>query len=196
MRKTRPDRCGVCDEPGHNRLTCTAVPGREGKKRCASCKEWLPVTDFSVRSKEKGTLQRLCKPCLRPYRRRWYQKHRAEQVERTKRSRPSRIDTARAYIWELKSSPCKDCGLTFHPSAMDFDHVRGKTMNVGRMVTQGHSIESLKEEIEKCEIVCANCHRLRTWQRAKKKWNRPKPGRWPQAAADPDAARDRSSTEP
>jgi hypothetical protein len=59
---------------------------------------------------------------------------------------------------------CIDCGYNEHPAALDFDHVRGeKLLNV----SAAKSIAQAKAEIEKCEVRCANCHRLRTWERLK-----------------------------
>lgn len=61
----------------------------------------------------------------------------------------------------LKSSPCKDCGGRFPSCAMDFDHVRGKKYrHIGAM---GHaSFSVLVSELAKCDLVCSNCHRIRT----------------------------------
>jgi hypothetical protein len=50
---------------------------------------------------------------------------------------------------------------------MDFDHIaeHGKKINtISRLINTG-SIQKVKEEIEKCELVCANCHRIRTFSR-------------------------------
>jgi hypothetical protein len=68
----------------------------------------------------------------------------------------------RAFINSVKSGvPCIDCGIVFPPECMDFDHVRGvKLFDVGDSVHR--SISNITEEIEKCELVCANCHRIRT----------------------------------
>jgi hypothetical protein len=60
---------------------------------------------------------------------------------------------------------CKDCGYKEHPAALEFDHVKekeGKT--VGQLVCQ-QSLAAVKDEIRKCEVVCANCHRIRTHDR-------------------------------
>jgi hypothetical protein len=52
---------------------------------------------------------------------------------------------------------------------MDFDHVRGeKLFDVSRMVGPGLSLELIKAEIAKCDVVCANCHRIRTFERRHK----------------------------
>jgi hypothetical protein len=59
-----------------------------------------------------------------------------------------------------------DCGQTFPPECMDFDHVRGKKCAaVGTL--RGHKLSFLAAEIAKCDLVCSNCHRIRTRQRAK-----------------------------
>ena len=66
----------------------------------------------------------------------------------------------------LKSAPCKDCGRYFHPFAMDFDHINPdkKDSNVGRLVWGLTPWDKVLAEIEKCDLVCANCHRLRTYK--------------------------------
>lgn len=59
-------------------------------------------------------------------------------------------------------SGCVDCGYDRHPAALDFDHVLpGKIKNVAACKT----LEEIEREIEKCEVVCANCHRIRTAER-------------------------------
>ena len=73
------------------------------------------------------------------------------------------------YVDKLKLSPCMDCKQTFHPIAMDFDHVRGiKVKAISQMINNGFSLEKIKIEIEKCELVCSNCHRIRTYERRSK----------------------------
>jgi len=73
----------------------------------------------------------------------------------------------RALIDALRSEPCKDCRQRFPPVCMDFDHVRGDKESC--VTTAAHSgswsLDRLLREIEKCEVVCSNCHRIRTQQR-------------------------------
>jgi len=68
------------------------------------------------------------------------------------------------YIDGVKgTNPCADCGVSYPPYIMQFDHiVDGKRGNVADMARSGFSIENLKAEIAKCELVCANCHAERT----------------------------------
>lgn len=72
----------------------------------------------------------------------------------------------RAFIEQFKDQPCVDCGQKYIPCVMDFDHVRGvKVTNVGTMVSGAYTLDQIRDEIAKCDVVCANCHRIRTWER-------------------------------
>lgn len=69
----------------------------------------------------------------------------------------------RALLNGIKNVPCADCKGQFDPCVMDFDHIdpSTKTANIG-VLARRSDVKRLMEEIAKCEIVCANCHRLRT----------------------------------
>lgn len=71
------------------------------------------------------------------------------------------------WMVEIKAAPCSDCGNCFPTCCMDFDHREGtvKKFNVGSMFAHHYSRELIETEIEKCELVCANCHRIRTQKR-------------------------------
>ena len=74
----------------------------------------------------------------------------------------------RAHINELKSAPCTDCGGTFDPVCMDFDHRpgEGKRAEVSALIWSGWArLDRVLSEIAKCDLVCSNCHRLRTKKR-------------------------------
>lgn len=70
----------------------------------------------------------------------------------------------KAFIHALKNVPCADCGGTFDPVCMDFDHRPGekKLFSIGD--GSDPTLEQIREESRKCDIVCANCHRLRTYR--------------------------------
>jgi L-lysine 2,3-aminomutase len=69
---------------------------------------------------------------------------------------------------EIKqTSGCADCGEKNH-IVLDFDHLRDKKYNVSRMIHDGFSWKAILKEIKKCEVVCANCHRIRTHNRLTK----------------------------
>lgn len=74
------------------------------------------------------------------------------------------------HVEALKREPCMDCKTSFPTECMDFDHVRGtKRYNIGTILSKTLSMEILQEELDKCELVCANCHRIRTRKRSKEK---------------------------
>jgi hypothetical protein len=66
----------------------------------------------------------------------------------------------------LRDTPCQDCNGRFPAAAMDFDHrdPRTKRSSVTRMIGRAGT-RTLLDEVAKCDIVCANCHRMRTFQR-------------------------------
>ncbi len=103
-------------------------------KLCSTCKEFKPLDAFCKRSKAKDGLQSRCKDCSAQY-----------------------------YVTNyLDLHPCVDCGER-DPLVLDFDHVRGiKLSGISNMMWSGWSVKSLLEEIEKCDVRCANCHRRKT----------------------------------
>ena len=64
-----------------------------------------------------------------------------------------------------RNQPCADCRGRFPTYVMEFDHVMGvKRANVGS-ISKFKSYKALQDEIERCEVVCANCHRVREFKR-------------------------------
>jgi len=69
-------------------------------------------------------------------------------------------------IDQLKAKPCTDCGESFPPECMDFDHIKPKKRSIGALRNATIAQRSiLLREIAKCELVCSNCHRIRTKSR-------------------------------
>jgi hypothetical protein len=73
----------------------------------------------------------------------------------------------RAVVSALKAEPCSDCGGRFPPECMDFDHVRGQKAAIVSQLCVG-DMAVLLAEIAKCDLVCSNCHRIRTKLRRKR----------------------------
>jgi hypothetical protein len=71
----------------------------------------------------------------------------------------------KAAINALKLKPCMDCGGVFDPVCMDFDHRDPSTKKAGVAWRAAHGLGAALAEIQKCDLVCANCHRLRTHRR-------------------------------
>lgn len=135
-------------------FTCTACgvsfhAKREARFCSAACRE---------RSRPKRAHE--------PDKARQWREKRLEQPgyrERENRLANERAATVRDWLDTYKvEHGCADCGYRSHPVALDFDHIGdGKTMNV----CNAKSIAAAEREIAKCEVVCANCHRVRTAKR-------------------------------
>lgn len=88
---------------------------------------------------------------------RWYQKNRKRCLAKFHANRKIVVE----YVWDLKcNSKCTRCSES-DPACLDFHHrsASDKKDNVARLMGNGHSLKVVKEEIEKCDILCANCHR-------------------------------------
>jgi len=64
-------------------------------------------------------------------------------------------------VVQLKSGPCVDCKQTFHPAAMEFDHRESSPKNQSISAMRSHSIEAILDEVSRCDLRCASCHRIR-----------------------------------
>lgn len=126
-------------------------------KICRRCQRVLPERYFHVNRSQPDGLYRYCKACRL--------EHTTSPAERARRRgvQAERYREARAYVDALKARPCADCGGTFPPYVMDFDHrdPATKTLNVARAIGAGLS-PRLKAELASCDVVCSNCHRVRT----------------------------------
>jgi transposase len=82
-----------------------------------------------------------------------------------KRTRDRR-DKIKKYIQEYKQGKsCTDCKEDYPYWILEFDHLKNKKFNISEYRTKTISLDIVKEEIEKCEIVCSNCHKNRTYLR-------------------------------
>lgn len=124
---------------------------------CNGCKREKPEVAFYER---KTGSKHICKECQQQTARNYYWDNREKLLSEQK----ERKRANQALVWKLKEAPCVDCRGVFPPEAMDFDHVRGiKFKSISDLLH--FTRERMLEEIEKCELVCANCHRVRSKQR-------------------------------
>jgi hypothetical protein len=72
-----------------------------------------------------------------------------------------------AFLAEIKlARGCADCGYNKHPAALDFDHLPGHVKRVNLSQMNGwYGKAAIEAELAKCEVVCSNCHRIRTYER-------------------------------
>lgn len=132
-------------------------------KHCNQCDRDLTVAFFNRNGKSPDGYRSNCRVCARAAKAAWHERN----ADLSKSRRKARRDRVRDFIISRKQQPCVDCGNVFHHSVMDFDHVRGtKIANVGELRIASGSLTKIQEEIDKCDLVCANCHRVRTWNRS------------------------------
>ena len=98
----------------------------------------------------------------RPYNVAYYEAHRDEEIQRVRARQRAAVELLRT----LRDVPCADCGNRFPSHVMDFDHTRGSRSFWLLQRAGSVSQERLVAELEKCDVVCANCHRARTNLRA------------------------------
>ncbi len=132
-------------------------------KTCRYCNQTKDLNEFSVR--ENGRLNSKCKSCVRVYSKAHYESNRKVHIQRRNENAKVSRKMKRDLLNEAKAVPCFDCGQSYPPWVMDFDHLGDKLFNVSTMVNS-RTIEEIRTEVMKCEVVCANCHRQRTYGRS------------------------------
>lgn len=120
-------------------------------KGCTRCKKNLPVEDFYVQSqtgkKDKSQVWKYydstCKSCRKDY------------------TRERSLETKRLAV-KYKGGKCEDCKKSFHPNVFDFHHLDPDKKEFGIAERIVRNIDNnMKRELDKCVLLCANCHRER-----------------------------------
>lgn len=134
------------------------------QKQCSGCGEVKSLSDFH--KKEKSVDSR-CKDCKKQYQRTHYEKNKPRYLKKMR----DRAKSLKVLVDEFKADkPCADCKEVYPPYVMDFDHLdaTNKRFCISLIVSQGRTLNILNEEMAKCELVCSNCHRIRTHNRKQK----------------------------
>ena len=135
------------------------------EKKCSDCKRVKLIEEFSWKNKERGTRQSKCKGCHRDYRRKNYLANTKHYGKLAKDRSLEARERAQKFVWNyLKKNPCADCGES-DPLVLEFDHLEDKIKNLSYMIRNSWSIETIENEIKKCDVVCPNCHAKRTYKR-------------------------------
>jgi hypothetical protein len=116
---------------------------------------------MNFRKEIHGKPKYQCKLCQNEYVKNY------NRYKRPKGYKQKRRKEIHEWFDELKRKPCTDCGGTFPIICMDFDHLDANTKicNLATLVGDGYSKERILAEIAKCDLVCSNCHRIRTEKR-------------------------------
>lgn len=133
-------------------------------KKCTNCKIEKELIDFNGNKCRKDGLNNICRKCSNERSRKYYnekgEEHKKNVVKRNHKYR----NVIRQFILDkLKVSKCIDCGNN-DIRVLEFDHLPEfkKEYNISDMLRSSLSIDSIELEMNKCEIVCANCHRIRS----------------------------------
>ncbi len=135
-------------------------------KTCSKCFTHQPIENFPWKNRLLGIRHAVCKTCTAARSRRIYQDDRHAQIERVKANRESYRKQSREYVYEyLSQHPCTNCGES-DPIVLEFHHrEKDKERSIAVMASDGYSLDRIQQEINKCDVLCANCHRRVTAKR-------------------------------
>jgi hypothetical protein len=129
-------------------------------KTCTKCKEELPLERFNKRSQDTNKYQSWCRSCKTNLESRWY--HMSEDNKRRRNKQVlERIRNNKKKAVEYLGGKCYDCGGVFHPAVYDFHHKNPNEKEEAPTDVLHKSWDKILLEIDKCELLCSNCHRLR-----------------------------------
>lgn len=145
-----------------NHVTITHV------KTCTNCHKIKSEKDFYYKNKDLGKFHAQCKVCYSEKRRIFYKEHyfkygseyRARAIARKRRLKNN---LRKALLEYLKDKACVHCGIS-DVRVLEFDHINPATKSFGiaQAITRTLQWENVLEEISKCQILCANCHKIKT----------------------------------
>jgi hypothetical protein len=133
-------------------------------KWCGDCGAFRSVLEFSYKIRDRGVFQSYCKVCQRRRSHEHYLRNAADYKSRIARNNLRIRTSNRERLHEyLRLQHCVDCGHR-DMRVLEFDHRDPvtKRLDVSNLVSKAYSWKAILEEIKKCEVVCANCHRRRT----------------------------------
>ena len=132
-------------------------------KLCKICGVTKDEEKFAYRT-DRNCRQHRCRECQKAYRRVHYLTNKQKYKDKALLWRlDSKKKIRKQLLRYFQEHPCVDCGET-DPLVLEFDHksTAVKTDNVSTMITDSRPMHLIMEEIEKCEVRCANCHRRST----------------------------------
>jgi hypothetical protein len=131
------------------------------QKTCSGYRATKPITEFNLKNRAAGVRHSYCRECGKKITRSHYKRNKRAYLQRNLRAYAER----RRMVLDAKSRPCADRGRQYPYYVMDFDHRNGVTKLFSLHSVHGVTKEAIEREIEKCDVVCANCHRERTQRR-------------------------------
>lgn len=130
----------------------------EATKMCTKCKRILPTSEFRWRNKAQGKLHSQCKSCEKERDKIYYQQN-GNRRELAKERATTQKAKNLLVVEEAKQNGCQKCGDK-RLYVLDFHHIdTSQKVNTINHMIKSASTDQLKKEIEKCGLLCANCHR-------------------------------------
>ena len=130
-------------------------------KKCTKCDENLSIDKFQIMNKKTGKINSMCIDCRREYDKEYYNKLNTSKLKiKIEQAKILRISKRKYIVEFLKKSKCVDCQNSDW-RVLEFDHRDRKTKSFNIADSVSNSIEHIQKEIDKCDVVCANCHNIR-----------------------------------
>lgn len=130
--------------------------------KCSKCEKVRLVEDFSIRNHETKRRHRICKFCHSKYRKEHYLRNKLKYIEKARSWNDKQRSVLETFLYErLSQSHCVDC-FEKDILVLDFDHLYNKRFGIALMFKNRYSVAAIEDEIEKCVVRCANCHRRKT----------------------------------
>jgi hypothetical protein len=135
-------------------------------KKCSVCKESKVLIDFTKKKSAKDGLNAACKACTRSRSKKHHASNKEYYAKKAKLRNEAYRKATLSKIRKIKEdTACVDCNQYYPHYVMDFDHLRDKEFSIANAARNHIKWSRVKAEIDKCEVVCSNCHRERTWSR-------------------------------
>jgi hypothetical protein len=131
-------------------------------KVCTKCGKEKSIDTFPWKSELLNRRHAVCKTCNSTQSRNWYANNKASHKANVNNNKVQTRERAIQYVWDyLSTHPCVNFG-EINPVGLEFDHIKGKRSNVLQLITNDVSLERTQKEIIRCQVFCANCHRIKT----------------------------------
>lgn len=142
--------CSKCGQPGEF---------RKGHRQCSECERTRSREGLRVKRSEEGYAAKI-------------KAYKAVHKRQERQTQQRLLAARQIMIDKIKGVPCLDCGHSYPSYVMDFDHrdPSTKLFDVARIKTSTRRWSVVLEEMAKCDVVCARCHRMRTWTQPKNRY--------------------------
>lgn len=141
---------------------------------CNHCLQEKPEEEFNWRYKSLGIRHPTCRICQHKHNKKYFEGDAKQRhLQQVKERKIAAREVAKQYVWDyLSTHPCLHCGES-DPVVLEFHHTGDKENEISVLAGAGYPVETIQKEIDRCIVLCANCHRKLThtergWFRGRK----------------------------